>query len=205
MKSAFDVGLVTVEVFVRASTINVELNAYLPPVPIRRFSLVERVVEINGKSVVQTDIGEQVFYLAPGGEFVGLVKDAAWGDISQEEGSGKLASLSARTPLVKCNLARLRSSFKAWFNRLPVGLKCMIGSAWATIGIFWALFLGLRIVQLLRRARSGYSKVDEEKVAECSGYSDEKVKEMELEVESFGLPKYASTPSEDNDTDGLCK
>jgi hypothetical protein len=71
---------------------NVQLNAYLPPVPIRRFSLIERVTEINGKSVVQTDIGGQVFYFGPGGEFVGLVKDAQWGDITLDEESSMLAS-----------------------------------------------------------------------------------------------------------------
>lgn len=167
---AFDVGLATVEVRVEATTLYVRFAPDAPPLPLRRFTLSEKVVEVNGQSVVQTAFGEQVYFVAPDGRFVGVAGKAEWAYVSGED-SAAAAGAPAAAPAIKAAVgggSALATRYAHWFGDISPFTTAIIVSCMVAIGLAGFISVAFAVVRIVRLSR-GAACATEEDVEKTGG------------------------------------
>ncbi|KAG5462195.1 MAG: hypothetical protein BJ554DRAFT_5507 [Olpidium bornovanus] len=174
---AFDVGLATVQVVVEVTTVYVRVAAYAPLLPLRRFNLSEKVVEVNGQSVVQTTVGEQVYFVAPNGRFVGLGESAEWVHVSVNNSSAADAGVPAAPSAMKaavgsgCEGFGLASRYARWSRNLSPFAAAVFVSTMVAIGFAGFISIAIAVVRFVRASRDDARATEEsvEKTGDAKG------------------------------------
>jgi len=141
LMEAFDTGLVTVEVTATTEFVNADDGTL-----IRRVTLQETIVEVNGQEIVQTDAAQQVIEIMPDGT-LGSYTPIPFGKTGCEPGR---------------QFNEAVKSFNNWFDSLSItaSMFFIVGSA----ALFSGFFALIHMVQKRRQAR--YAKVYQEDISD---------------------------------------
>lgn len=183
LADSFDVGLVKVQVSVVAEKglLRSSDDPVLPDIPALRFTLLERVLEVNGKSVSEAEVGEHVFFVTPVGRFLPVQSGAQWAHITDNaeeednvddvsiQGSDRLLLSDDSEPSsAGCTSAKFGHRFINWFKHLSPVLRFLVLFSWVSLSLATLYLLGVVLVTALwrrRRTTDGYSRPDLEYAA----------------------------------------
>jgi len=142
LAASFDTGLVTVEVEATAEIVASEDGL----APLRRITVIERIVEIDGQSVVQTVAGQQIIDVGNDGT---VTKYAGCGGAAQIQ-NDVAASTEGPEQLNRCG-----QRFRQWYNRQPVSVRASMA---AFTGAIAAAFFAT-LYRAMSSRRRGYAAV----------------------------------------------
>jgi len=171
LAASFDTGLVTVEVEATAEHMSTPEG-----VPLRRIIVTERIVEVDGQTVVQTEAGQQIMDVYDDGtvqKYAGGCGDIALGQIEEQYVKSEIIGYLPDSEVEEidaaeifeesrpCSGQRLRNAvhrFSNWYNSQP--LIARVSLAAFTGAMFAAFFATLFRVIAARRSYAALSTVD---------------------------------------------
>jgi len=145
LAASFDTGLVTVEVEATAEIVASEDGQS----SLRRITVLERIVEIDGQSVVQTVAGQQVIDVDNNGT---VTKYTGCGGAAQIQNEYDVAAAPTEEPE---QLNRCGQRFRQWYNRQPVSVRASMA---AFTGAIAAAFFAT-LYRVMSSRRRGYAAV----------------------------------------------
>lgn len=156
LAEAFDVGIVTIEV----ATVVEYAVAEDGITPIRRITVTERVIEVEGATVIETDVRQQVLEIALDGtggirkfEPIAAEVDASVIETALLEPATlteeQLAGLLGEPEIIPCGGSSPLERFKAWWTSLSVRQRTLI----SFFTSFWLTFSFLLVALAVSRAK----------------------------------------------------
>jgi hypothetical protein len=156
LAASFDTGLVTVEVEATAEILANEDGQ----APLRRITVIERIIEIDGQSVVQTVAGQQIIDVYNDGT---VTKYTGCGGAAQIQ--NEYADASEEPEQLPCG-----QKFRQWYNNQPISVRASMA---AFTGAIAATFFAI-LYRAMSSRRRGYVAVAVDEYAHLDSTLDNK-------------------------------